>query len=166
MTDSELLTGVWATSFLYALVCVPAMRGIASFETYAIRSSTFIAYSSLCLGKLNHPSKFWINGDFAGKRGIIVTTILNSILGIVFSKIQLGIDGADATRLRHLWLVLHIWVNTHTESSLRAIYQARTISESCIALISIAKFNETFTRLEQADKHKTEFLCRMSHELR
>jgi hypothetical protein len=48
----------------------------------------------------------------------------------------------------------------------RVVYQARTISETCIMLISIAKFTETFSRLEEADKHKTEFLCRMSHELR
>jgi hypothetical protein len=38
--------------------------------------------------------------------------------------------------------------------------------ESLIMIINILKFQETFNQLEQADKHKTEFLCRMSHELR
>jgi hypothetical protein len=33
-------------------------------------------------------------------------------------------------------------------------------------IVNIAKFSETFARFEQADRHKTEFLCRMSHELR
>jgi hypothetical protein len=39
-------------------------------------------------------------------------------------------------------------------------------AEGLLLLIIIRKFTETFSRLEQADKHKTEFLCRMSHELR
>jgi hypothetical protein len=42
----------------------------------------------------------------------------------------------------------------------------RTITEAVLTLIGIRKFTETFARFEEADKHKTEFLCRMSHELR
>lgn len=48
----------------------------------------------------------------------------------------------------------------------RASFHSRTFAECCLSLIGILKFTETFGRLEQADKHKTEFLCRMSHELR
>jgi signal transduction histidine kinase/ActR/RegA family two-component response regulator len=133
-TDSELLTGCYALSFLYALISVPTLRGAVGFEIFAVRSSTFIVYSGLVLGK----------------QGVVISTILNTVLGLIFSRMQIAQDPADATRLTALWVV----------------YQARTISETCIMLISIGKFTETFSRLEEADKHKTEFLCRMSHELR
>jgi hypothetical protein len=50
-TDSELLTGCYALSFLYALISVPTLRGAVGFEIFAVRSSTFIVYSGLVLGK-------------------------------------------------------------------------------------------------------------------
>jgi hypothetical protein len=48
----------------------------------------------------------------------------------------------------------------------RSSFVARNISETILIGISILKFTDTLSRLEQATKHKTEFLCRMSHELR
>jgi hypothetical protein len=33
-------------------------------------------------------------------------------------------------------------------------------------LVFVSKYNDMLHLLEQANKHKTEFLCRMSHELR
>jgi signal transduction histidine kinase/CheY-like chemotaxis protein len=45
-------------------------------------------------------------------------------------------------------------------------YVVRIFTEGVLMLIAIRKFTETFVLFEQADKHRTEFLCRMSHELR
>jgi signal transduction histidine kinase/CheY-like chemotaxis protein len=90
-----------------------------------------------------------LSGIVMGSEGALVTMVSNLTLGALFYSQQQNFDtsGRDLTLL---------W----------APFVMRTITEAVLTLIGIRKFTETFARFEEADKHKTEFLCRMSHELR
>eukprot|EP00029_Vermamoeba_vermiformis_P006978 TRINITY_DN2881_c0_g3_i7.p1 TRINITY_DN2881_c0_g3~~TRINITY_DN2881_c0_g3_i7.p1 ORF type:complete len:480 (+),score=107.56 TRINITY_DN2881_c0_g3_i7:369-1808(+) len=89
-----------------------------------------------------------INGLALGLEGVIIAMLCNFFMGFVFMYNQQKL--MPERDLAHEW----------------EAFASRVFSEGMFMIVNIAKFSETFARFEQADKHKTEFLCRMSHELR
>jgi signal transduction histidine kinase len=112
------------------------------YATICVSVSTFGNFETFAA----RSSIFIVFGGLVlGNEGVLFTFIANTLLGFAFLQAN-----QNEPNLGILWASFH----------------SRTFAECCLSLIGILKFTETFGRLEQADKHKTEFLCRMSHELR
>jgi signal transduction histidine kinase/CheY-like chemotaxis protein len=93
-----------------------------------------------------------------GVEGLVASFIISTTLGFILMQSEYNgvVHYPPSIGMNEKQRLIHTWTS----------YETRSMIESLIMIINILKFQETFNQLEQADKHKTEFLCRMSHELR
>jgi signal transduction histidine kinase/ActR/RegA family two-component response regulator len=146
------IVGPISTTMAIFIFCrTDSERSTAYFSLFVVYSALYLSVmqrTAFDIFTLHYTSYLILGGLILGIEGILLTFLLNACIGYYILTTMPEPEIPQKPQV--VWLT----------------FWGRIVSEASLIIISILKFNETFARFEEADKHKTEFLCRMSHELR
>lgn len=145
-----------------------------------IGRSRFVLFCCFSLVHLSFHDKMI---DFVGKSGIILTVLIQIIINEVFSKIESILEYFNRLNCCHCVFFFVNQILYYMESTSGVDFWGTTqISERfaklhsysffCYFVFTFAsyvhesQYLELIFRLQKANQHKTEFLCKTSHELR
>jgi hypothetical protein len=103
-----------------------------------------------------HPSRLNVKHIISGSKGIILTIVYQ----VVLNEILYHLEQAS---------IVDYWGTSSFHDRLSKIHHHSLycyFAVACITYIHESQYIELITRLQKTNNHKTEFLCKTSHELR